>query len=415
MTSAIHFDRSNELYQEALSLVPGGTVGSRHPDFFIRNAYPIFLSGGKGSHIFDADGNEYIDWLCSYGPNILGHNHPRMREVVLREVEKGFCLNLFQPVQNRLAKKLIDLIPCAERVLFVTGGSDATSSAVRIARIYTNREIILRYGYNGYHDWCTPHPHGVPASVRQTVVTFRYNDLEQLEELVKQHKGNVACVIITPISHDLRKPIIMPYEGYLEGVRALTRQHGIVLIFDEIRTGFRLAMGGAQEYFGVVPDMATFSKAMANGFPSAAVVMKKELDESAQKAYISATNFPNSMNMEAALATIDEIQKNNLIDHVWKIGRSLQEGILQLRDRFDIPITVSGPGPLLFMHFDEDFQDGMVTLGKATRAFYSEMIQRGVFLHPIHNWYVCGAHTEKDVEKTLDAMEDSLKILKIRC
>lgn len=414
MNSLLRLDRSKELFQEALDLVPGGTVGSRHPDFFIRDAYPIFLNGGRGSHIFDVDGNEYIDWLCSYGPNILGHGHPRMKKLAIREVKKGFCLNLCQPVQNLLAKKLIELIPCAERVLFVTGGSDATSSAVRIARIYTNREIVLRHGYNGYHDWCNPRPEGVPRSTRQMAIPFDFNDLEQLETLIRKHEGNVACIIMTPIGHELRKPIEVPSKGYLEGVRDLTKEHGIVLIFDEIRTGFRLAMGGAQEFFGVIPDMATFSKALANGFPLSAVVMKKELAESAEKAYISATYFPNSMPMEAALVTIDEIQKHHLIKHMWKIGESLREGILGLRDRYDIPMTFSGLGPLLFMHFEEDFKNGMVQMGDVTKTFYSEMIQRGVFFHPIHNWYTCGAHTQKDVEVTLEAIEESLKAVKAR-
>jgi len=413
MSNSFNFKRSKEIYQDALDLIPGGTTGSRHPDFFIRNSYPIYLSSGKGSHIFDVDGNEYIDWLCSYGPNVLGHGHPRITDLAMREIEKGFCLSLCQPVQNRLARKLIELIPCAERVLFVTGGSDATSSAVRIARIHTDREIILRHGYNGYHDWCTPAPHGIPKSVREKVIPFRYNDLEQLETLIQKHQGDIACVIMTPIGHEIRKPIELPSEGYLEGVRKLTEENDIILIFDEIRTGLRLAMAGAQEYYGVVPDMATYSKALSNGFPLAALVMKAKLDESAQKAYVSATYFPNSLPMEAALATIDEIQKNNLIDYMWKIGQSLRDGLLQLQDQFDIPLNVSGLGPILFMNFEEDIENGVLQLGEKTRNFYSGMIRRGIFLHPIHNWYTCAAHTDKGVQQTLQAAEDTLKAVKV--
>ncbi len=408
---AVDFTQSQKLFQEALELLPGGVKGIRHPDFYVPGAYPIFLSGGKGGRITDVDGNEYVDWLCSYGPNILGHGHPRIREVALREAEKGFCLTLCQPVQNRLAQKLIELIPCAERAIFVTTGSESTTSAVRIARIHTGRELVLRCGYQGFHDWCVPYTAGVPKHARDSVITIEFGDLDQLEKLIRRHGEDTACVIMTPIGHDARRPMIIPSREYLESVRKLTEEYGIVLIFDEIRTGFRLALGGAQEYFGVIPDMATFSKAISNGFPLAAIVMKKELDESARKAYISATYFPNSTPMEAALVTIDEIEKNNLIDHIWKIGNDVQQGMKEVAGKHGIPITVSGIGPIFYMHFDEDYMDNTVRLGDITRVFYAEMIQQGVFMNPIHNWFVCGAHSQEDVAQTLQAMDDALKII----
>lgn len=408
----MEFINSQKLFQQALTLLPGGVKGIRHPDFYIPGAYPIFLRGGKGGRITDVDGNEYIDWLCSYGPNVLGHGHPRICEVALREAEKGFCLTLCQPVQNQLAQKLIELIPCAERLIFVTTGSESTTSAVRIARIHTKRELVLRCGYQGFHDWCVPYTHGVPKAAQESVITFDFGNLEQFEQLIARYGEKIACVIMTPIGHDARRPMIIPSKAYLETIRNLTARHGIVLIFDEIRTGFRLALGGAQEYFGVVPDMATFSKAISNGFPLAAIAMKKELDESAQKAYISATYFPNSTPMAAALATLDEIEKGKLIDHMWKIGEAVQQGMQQSAEKYDISVTVSGLGPLFFMHFTEDFIDNTVQLGKTTRIFYSEMIKRGVFLNPVHNWFVCGAHTQEDVAQTLQAMEDALKIVK---
>ncbi len=408
----VNFTKSQELFQEALELLPGGVKGIRHPDFYVPGAYPIFLKGGKGGRITDVDGNEYIDWLCSYGPNIIGHGHPRICEMVLREAEKGFCLTLCQPVQNRLAQKLKELIPCAERVIFVTTGSESTTSAVRIARIHTERELVLRCGYQGFHDWCVPYTAGVPKSAQDFAIQFDFGDLDQFEELIKRHGENIACVIMTPIGHDARRPLIIPSKEYLAAIRKITADFGIVLIFDEIRTGFRLALGGAQEYFNVVPDMATFSKAISNGFPLAAIAMKKELDASARKAYISATYFPNSTPMEAALITLDEIEKNKLIDHVWKIGETVQKGMQELSGKFDIPLTVSGLGPIFYMHFDEDFKDNTVQLGETTRTFYTEMINRGVFLNPIHNWFVCGAHTEEDAAQTLQAMEDALKIVK---
>jgi len=410
----MEFTNSLRLYQESLDLIPGGVKGVRHPDFFIPGAYPIFLKEGKGGRVVDMDGNEYIDWMCSYGPNILGHGHPRMRDVAMRETEKGFCLTLCQPVQNALAKKLIEIIPCAERVIFVTSGSDATTAAVRIAREHTRRDIVLRCGYQGWHDWCVREPRGIPTSAQEHVIQFQFGDMEQIEKLINQYENKIACIIMTPIGHDLRKPVIMPSKSYLQDMRELTKAHDIVLIFDEIRTGFRLALGGAQEYFGVVPDMATFSKALGNGFPISAVTMCKTLGAACQKVTISATYFPNSTPMEAALATIDEIERARLIPHMWRIGQVLQEGLRELSNRFGVPVKISGPAPLPFMHFEEDIENDTIVVGEATHTFYSEMIKRNVFLHPIHNCFVCGAHTDADLSQTLEAAEAVFKIVKNR-
>lgn len=407
----MNFSNSIKLYNEAMEFIPGGVKGVRHPEFFIPGAYPIFFKRGDKGRVVDVDDNEYIDWMCSYGPNILGHGHPRMREVAMREVEKGFCLTLCQTVQNELAKKLIKIIPCAERVIFVTSGSDATTAAVRIAREHTRRDIVLRCGYQGWHDWCVREPIGVPSSAQNDVIQFPFGDMQQLEALIRQHANRIACVIMTPIGHDLRKPVVIPSKSYLEDVRKLTKANGIVLIFDEIRTGFRLAMGGAQEYFDVVPDMATFSKALGNGFPISVVAMRKNLDAACQRVTISATYFPNSTPMEAALATIDEIESRQLLPHMWKIGQALQDGLQKLADNYGVSAKVSGPAPLPFIHFEEDVENGEIKLGKATKIFYSEMIKRGVFLHPIHNWFVCGAHTDADVSKTLEAAEAAFQLL----
>ena len=265
MTSKVQ--KSRELFEEAKTLMPGGVQAARRPKLFFEE-YPIFMQRAKGSHIWDVDGNEYVDWMMSYGPVILGHSYPRVDQAVIEEMKNGFLFNLTPPMQLELAKKLIELIPCAEMVQFVATGSGATSAAVRIARAYTGREKIIRWGYHAWHDWAIGERPGILPKVMEDTLTFSYNDLDSLEAVLEKHKHNVACIIMMPLAVELPKP------GFLEGVRDLADSYGAVLIFDEIRSWPRMSLGGAQEYYGVTPDMTTISKGIANGHSISAVSLK---------------------------------------------------------------------------------------------------------------------------------------------
>ena len=412
------FQKSKQLFQEAKKLVPGGVQKSRHPSMFIRGAYPIFMQKGKGSHIFDADGNEYIDWLLSYGPIILGHCYPEVDEAVIREIRKGFLLNLAQPIQNNLARKLIEIIPCAEQVIFLKTGSGATSAAIRIARLYTGREKVVRWGFHGWHDWCYA-GEGVSKKVTEDILSFRYNDLDSLDKVLEENKNQIACIIMMPLE------VEMPQEGFLEGVRELATTHKVVLIFDEIRSGFRMALGGAQQYFGVTPDLATLSKGIANGYPVSVVVGKEEIMAAVEKTFISATFFPDSSAMVAALETIGELERANGVKHMWDIGRKLTDGLKELVSGFHIRAEVVGPIPMPFLLFGRREDYGKVWRsegGKSTQAkeknriyrdtFYAEIAKRGVFFHPNHHWFTCVSHCDEDVERTLQAAEEALSVVK---
>ena len=410
--------KSHQLFKEAQDLVPGGVQKSRHPSMFVPGAYPIFMQKGEGSHIFDVDGNEYIDWLLSYGPIILGHCYPRVDEAVMREIRKGFLLNLAQPIQNDLARKLIEIIPCAQRVIFLKTGSGSTSAAIRIARVYTGREKVVRCGFHGWHDWCYG-GEGVPRQATENVLSFSYNNLDALEKVLAENANQVACIIMMPLE------VEMPEEGFLEGVRELATAYKAVLIFDEIRSGFRMALGGAQEYFGVTPDLATFSKGIANGYPLSVVVGEEEIMAAVEKTFISATFFPDSMAMVAALETIRELQRTDGVGHIWDIGRKLTDGLKELVSGFPIPAEVIGPTPMPYLLFGRRQDYGKVWSSKGEKpsqgekkskiyrdTFYAETIKRGIFFHPNHHWFTCLSHSEEDVNKTLGVVEEALSTLR---
>ena len=240
----LNISRSLELFEEGTKFVPGGVLGARKPSDFIQGEYPIFIEFGKGGRITDVDGNEYIDFLCGYGPIILGYREEEVDEAVIRQIrDKGFCFTLTQRYQNQLAKKLSELVPCSEMSIFLKTGSDATTASIRIARAYTNRIKVMRCGYHGWHDWCVEMKGGIPEKFYEDVHEFRYNNLNQLEDLMARYGDQTAAIIMTPFGHPLHQKMEEPKPGFLEGVREIATKYGAVLVFDEVRTGFRLSYG----------------------------------------------------------------------------------------------------------------------------------------------------------------------------
>jgi len=413
------YQSSDELFEEAKNFLPGGVQSSRHPNMFVAGEYPIFMKKAQGSHVWDVDGNEYIDWLMSYGPIILGYCYPCVDEAVKDQIGKGFLINLAQPLQNRLAKKLTSIIPCAELVMFCNSGSDATSIALRLARVYTKKDIVFRCGYHGWHDWAVGGV-GVPKAVAQSVFAFEYNNIDSLKDLFHEHKNKVACVIMMPYEVDL------PEGGFLQEVKDITHENGILFIFDEIRSGFRTSLGGAQEYFGVTPDMATFSKALANGYPIGAVVGRREVMQAVYETHISGTFFPNTLGMAGALSTIHELERTDAVKHFWKIGRMLMEGLKEVARSAPVTAEVMGIPPMPYLMFGPRKDYGKVWRSDAgltpsdpkawqfSRDFYGEMARRAVFLHPHHHWFTCLSHTADDVQQTVDTALEVVAILRHR-
>ena len=395
-TPKLNISKSLALYEEALSLVPGGVLGARKPTDFINGEYPIFLESGKGCRLIDVDGNEFIDFLCGYGPVILGYRETEVDEAVHDQIKnKGFCFTLTQKFQNLLAKKLKELVPSSEMSIFLKTGSDATSAAIRIARAHTGKLKVMRCGYHGWHDWCVEMKGGIPKKFFEDVYEFQYNNLAQLEELMAAHGSDTAAIIMTPFGHPNHQKMQEPLPGFLEAVKALAHKYGAVLVYDEIRTGFRVSMGGAQKYYGVTPDLTVLGKAIANGYPISVVTGKKEIMmAAASKLFISSTFFPNSESFVAALKTIEILERDKVLENIWEKGQGFMNGIQALIDKHDVGAELSGIPPMFYITFKADDTGAY----KAKRTdFYTELIRKGFFFTPFHHGYISYRHTQADL------------------
>jgi glutamate-1-semialdehyde aminotransferase len=403
----LNITKSVELFEEAKSLVPGGVLGARKPGDFIMGEYPIFLEYGKGCRLIDVDGNEYIDFLCGYGPIILGYREEEVDDAVVRQIkDKGFCFSLTQPYQNALARKVNELIPSAEMSIFLKTGSDATTAAIRIARAYTNRTKVMRCGYHGWHDWCVEMKGGIPEKFYEDVHEFNYNNLEQLQELMSRYGNETAAIIMTPFGHPLHQKMQVPKPGFLEGVRELANKYGAVLVFDEVRTCFRLRMGGAQELYGVTPDLTVLGKGMANGYAISVVTGKKDVMMSAaSKLFISSTFFPNSDGYIAALKTIEILVRDHVLDNIWGKGDRFLKKIKAIIEKYDVGAELSGVAPMFLITFekgDNDFKRAIRT------DFYTQLIRKGFFFTPHHHAYISYRHAEEDLNTTAQAIDEAM-------
>ena len=410
-TPKLNISKSLQLFEEAITLVPGGVLGARKPTDFINGEYPIFLESGKGCRLTDVDGNDFIDFLCGYGPIILGYRETEVDDAVYQQIkDKGFCFTLTQKYQNLLSKKLKTLVPCSEMSIFLKTGSDATTASIRIARAHTNKLKVMRCGYHGWHDWCVEMKGGIPPKFFEDVFEFQYNNLKQLEDLMAVHGYETAAIIMTPFGHPNHQKMQIPAPGFLEGVRKLADQYGTVLIYDEIRTGFRVSMGGAQKYYGITPDLTVLGKAIANGYPISVVTGKKEIMMvAAHKLFISSTFFPNSEAFVAALKTIEILERDKVLENIWQKGEGFMKSIQALINKYDVGAELTGIPPMFYITFKAD--DTGAYKGKRT-DFYTQLIRKGFFFTPFHHAYISYRHTEKDLDLTLNAIDESLAFIK---
>ena len=296
-----------------------------------------------------------------------------------------------------LAEKLVQIIPSAERVAYFVGGSDATTGAIKFARAYTEREKVIRCGYHGWHDWCS-HARGHLSRAAEATLSVDFNDLDALAALFKAHPGEIACLILEPSGHTL------PENGYLEEAKALVNSNGALIIFDEVKTGFRYALGGAQEYFGVTPDMSVFGKALANGFATAVVVGKKEIMDEVSDVWVAATFHGEVSLVGAAIATIQELEATDGVAFMWKQGEKLLDGYREMTERLGIDCTrIGGIGPMPFFGLNSESGE------KFRKTFYEATLDGGLYLPEGHIWFMSISHTDEDVAKTLSVSEDALK------
>jgi glutamate-1-semialdehyde aminotransferase len=315
---------SQEYWDRAVGLIPCGTQTlSKGPSQYVDGVAPKYLLKGKGCHVWDVDGNVYIDYGMGLHPIILGYAYPVVDEAIINQLAHGTTFTLMHPLEVELAEKLRDIIPCAEMVRYGKNGSDVTAAAVRVARAYTGKAKVACCGYHGWQDWyigATERNKGVPQQVKELTKSFEYNKIESLYQLFQENKGEVAAVIMEPVS------AVPPENEFLQQVKELSHKEGAVFIFDEIITGFRFALGGAQELFQVTPDLATFGKSMSNGMPLAALVGKEEIMREFEEVFFSFTYGGETLSLAAAMATIQEIEQREVLSFIWEQGKKLMDG-----------------------------------------------------------------------------------------
>ncbi|MFW9881540.1 MAG: aspartate aminotransferase family protein [Candidatus Thorarchaeota archaeon] len=411
MSEKLNLNNSFKLYEEALNLIPGAILGIRRPYNIIDGEYPIFFESAKGAKVLDVDGNEYIDMLCAYGPIIIGHREQEIDNVVIEQIRnKGFCMSLTQKVQNLLAKKLKELIPCCEKLVLMKMGTDATTAAVRVARAYTKKVKILSCGYHGWYDaFSEVHgiEAGIPKKLYEDFYEFEFNNLEEVETLFKKNKDEIAGIMVNPIHTPGGREVEMPKQGFLEGLRQLANENNALLIYDEIRTGFRVDMGGAQKLYGVIPDLAAFGKAMGNGYPISTLVGKKEcMDVLVEKVFLSSTFFPNSLAQIASLKTIEILERENVLNNIRQKGNLFAKQVKESIEDSGVPCIYSGEPWMPYITFtpDKDF-----LYRKLREEFYKRLIRRKVFLQPYHHGYICYRHTEEDIDYAANMVDKALQ------
>lgn len=399
--------RSQELLEQAKKLIPGcSQTFSKAPTQYVQGVSPVFLERGQGSHVWDVDGNEYIDYPSALGAIILGHNDPDTNAAVLRQIQDGTVFSLPHPLEVELSSMLNKIIPCAEMVRFGKNGSDATSGAIRAARAHTGRDKIACCGYHGWQDWyiaTTTRNQGIPKAVRDLTLTFAYNDISSLEKLFQENPGEIACVILEPIG------VIEPQGDFLRRVAEITKANGALLIFDEVVTGLRLALGGAQEYFGITPDLACFGKAMANGYPISAIVGRREIMQTFEEVFFSFTFGGEAVSLAASLATIRKFRSQEVLPKLWRQGKKIQDGYNTIAKELDMQNHTQciGLPPRTVVTF-KDKQGGESLLLRS--LFQQEMVKRGILF--LNGFNICYSLSDEDVAQTLDACQQSLRKLR---
>ncbi len=397
---------SEKLALRAGSVIPGiSQTFSKNPNQYVRQITPAFIERGLDGHVWDADGNEYIDYPLSLGPIILGHGDPDVTSAVKDQLDDGTIFSLPHRLEVEVSELLCEIIPCAEMVRFGKNGSDVTSAAIRAARSFTRREHVAICGYHGWQDWyisTTTRDSGVPKAVTELSHTFSYNDIASLENLFQQHPDEIACVIMEPVS------IESPDDHFLQKVAELTRANGALLIFDEVITGFRLSLGGAQELYGVTPDLACFAKAMANGYPISAVVGRGDVMNQFEKVFFSGTFGGEALSLAATKATITKMQREPVIERLWKVGGKLQTAYNQISAELGLSDVTICEG--LPPHTVTPFTDSSSATSLPLRSLLQqELALRGILY--LVGFNVCYAHTDEDVDITITALKESLAVI----
>lgn len=385
-------DKGRAQYERSLQYLPAGSgtlskIGKLIPE------EPCLVDRADGCRMWDVDGNVYIDYRCALGPVVLGHRHPEVVQAVTRQLQSGIVFSYPHPLEGMLAEELVSLLPAAEMVRFLKTGSEANAAAFKLARAYTGRDLIISSGYHGWMQ-AVNNTLGIPRAVADGYLSFAYGDLNALEQLLQQHEGKVAAVTLSGSYPHLREGDEFPAK-----LRQLTQRHGVLLIIDEIVTGFRVRIGGYHEYYELMPDLATFAKGMANGMPLSAVTGRREIMKlSAREAAISSTFSGETLSLAASLAVIEVFRREPVIEHLWSMGERLISGLNEVFATNALPISLQGlpPCPRFVFASGNPMRDAALQA-----AFFRGMFRAGIMLY--HVPYVTYSHGRKEIDQTINA------------
>jgi glutamate-1-semialdehyde aminotransferase len=398
-----NISKSTELINRAKGLIPSLTQTlAKGPTQWVDGVSPKYLVKGKGARVWDVDGNEYIDYNMGIGPLVLGYGIKEIDHAIKMQINDGITFSLMHPLEVEVSEMIQRMIPNAENVRFSKTGCDVTSAAIRLSRAYTNRDRVLCCGYHGWHDWyisVTDRNMGIPNSTSDLVNTFNYNDIDSLLHSIDK---SVACVILEPVIFE------KPEKNFLKKVSEICKANGSLLIFDEMWTGFRMANGGAQEFFGIKPDLATYSKAIANGMPLSVLTGRKDVMSLLEKDVFFFTTFGGeALSLAAALATMKYILHNNVIDYLYAQGKKLKDGYNKIADSLGMKYTkCSGYDFRSIITFDSSVGNPL----EMKSLVQQEMIRNGILWGGFHN--VSYSHNDNEIDYTLKAYERVLPILK---
>jgi glutamate-1-semialdehyde 2,1-aminomutase len=425
--------KSEQLFQQAQNTIPGG-VNSPVRAFKSVGGTPVFIDSANGAYLYDVDGKKYIDYIGSWGPMLLGHNHPAIREAVVKAAEKGLSFGAPCPAEITMAETICELVPSMEMVRMVSSGTEATMSAIRLARGFTGRNSILKFEgcYHGHADSLlvkagsgaltlgVPNSPGVPADFAKYTLTAEFNNLEQVKQIFAEQGADLACIIVEPVAGNMN--CIPPAPGFLEGLRALCDQYGAVLIFDEVMTGFRVALGGAQAYYNIKPDLTTLGKIIGGGMPVGAFGGRRDIMQHIAPlggVYQAGTLSGNPIAMAAGLAALTEIRKPGVYDVLTAKTTQLIEGLAAVAKEVGIPLATTQVGGMFGVFFSKEaqitnYQQATQCDIAAFKRFFHLMLEQGVYLAP--SAYEAGflsiAHSDDDLEYTIAAAKKAFLQLK---
>ncbi|RUZ79459.1 aminotransferase class III-fold pyridoxal phosphate-dependent enzyme [Mesorhizobium sp. M7A.F.Ca.US.006.01.1.1] len=388
------------LRERAASVIPGGMWGHMATRY-LGSAYPQFFERADGCRVWDVDGREYIDLMCSWGPNILGHHHQAVEAAAERQRRLGDAMNGPGEVLVELAELLVKTVAHADWAMLQKNGTDATTACVTIARAGTGRRKVLvaRGSYHGAVPWCTPSLAGVTAEDRAHLIHFDYNDIASLEAAVEQADNDLAAVVVTAFRHDIARDQELPTAAFARRARELTIAADAALIVDDVRAGFRIDLAGSWEPLGVRPDLSAFSKAIANGYPLAAITGTDRFREAATKVYVTGSFWYGAVAMAAAIATINTLRDTDAIARMTQTGDRLRSGLDAAAKKHGLSLRQTGPVSMPMVLFDEDAEF------KLANAFCSAALREGAYFHPRHNMFLSAAHTAKDIDLALQAAD----------